>query len=133
MASIKAKKGNPFEYNTQYSLLEGNYPCVRMDDNSEGIDLYIDYENGKQFIECKRHKGFTWNELVKTYEKTKKTVDGPETVYLIFKGNRQPTLVFYRHFYRHDEVGHYTVKLFEEVFGCEWKKRPKGWKIYNKR
>ena len=126
MASIKAKKGNPFEKNTQYSMLEAGYDVTRMDDNSKGIDLYYTIGNNKFYVECKRHKGFTWNELVKIYNHTKEGITDGEVI-VIFKANRQPTLVFYRH-----KQGHFVVVEFKTFYGKEWSKRPKGWSLIHK-
>lgn len=129
MASIKAKKGNPFEYDTAYSLKEGGWDVARMDDNSAGVDLVATtrtvFEDGAEEvrygIECKNRQGLTWNALKKIYEKTCITLEETDMApCVVFKSNRQPTLVFSGD----------AVYEFESYFGCKWQRRPKGYKIW---
>jgi len=130
MASMKAKKGNPFEYDTAYSLQQGGYKVKRMDDNTAGIDLIANTELKKciYLIECKNRQNLSWNSLVKIYNKTVKTAKknrlrGIPAV--VFKSNRQPTLVFWKPTGR-DHI----ITTFNDMFFCEWSKRPKGYKIW---
>ncbi len=120
MASMKAKKGNPFEYHTLYSFLEAGYDAKRFDDNKSGIDLVVNIEDTIYWcIECKnRKRTLSWNQLHKIWknscEEAEKLYEDWE-VYVVFKSNHQPCLVY---------DGHNIMK-FDNVF-CEWKKRPKG-------
>jgi len=41
MSSMKAKKGNPFEYDTAYSLQQIGYTVERIDDNTKGYENRI--------------------------------------------------------------------------------------------
>lgn len=67
-------------------------------------------------VECKRHKGFSWNELIKYLVKLKDNAPRLYTCYLIFKSNNQPSLVMY------NRGNGYVVKDFEDFFGVPFKK-----------
>ena len=139
MASIKAKKGNPFEYDTAYSLQEAGFTVNRIDDNTKGIDLIAsrlsDDPYYEYYIECKFHKGFSWNKIIKIFEKTKTTVldlglfeQGVEAIPLfIFKANQQPVLVAFEW---DDKL---RIEEFKTFFKHPWSKRPKGYKIWEKK
>ena len=127
---MKAKKGNPFEYDTAYSLQQADYKVERIDDNTKGVDLIAENSSGyKLAIECKFHKGFSWNQLTKIFLKTELYVltnlDKNYKPLLIFKSNRQPVLVFFR-----NNIGHLTITSFTNFFYTAWSKRPKGYKIW---
>ena len=128
MASMKAKKGNPFEYDTAYSLQKGGYSAERIDDNSKGIDIIATSPRlFKYYIECKRHKAFGWNQLVAMFKKTEeiaKKNDPSACPLLVFKANLQPTLVMYR------ALDSYSVVPFDYYFPFEWNKREKGYKLW---
>lgn len=129
MSSIKARKGNPFEYDTAYSLQQAHYTVNRIDDNSKGLDL-IAKRNGITFhIECKFHKGFSWNQLTKIFDKTYETSlnISPDAIpIVVFKANQQPVLVMYL-----GAFNNLIVTQFNSYFGVEWSKRPKGFKLWS--
>lgn len=128
MASMKSKKGSPFERDVAYSLKESGFNVEVLGDNTKGIDIIASDREKTYYIECKFHKGFSWNELMKVYEKTRKTTRliGMDIVpIVVFKANRQPPLVMVE--------DHYviTVMEFNSYFkGCYWNKRPKGYKLW---
>jgi Holliday junction resolvase len=129
MASIKAKKGNPFEYDTAYSLQQIGYEVNRIDDNTKGLDLIAQKGIVKFAIECKFHKKFSWNELEKIFLKTEdyviENLEHHEPLF-IFKANQQPVLVMFR-----DSDDDIILLKFEDYFDTQWAKRPKGYKIWN--
>jgi Holliday junction resolvase len=118
MPSIKAKKGNPFEYDTAYSMIEGGYDVVRLNDNTKSLDLIASNPSIKYHIECKNRQRMSWKSIQKIWDSIKKT---PDTIPLvIFKSNFQPTLVF----------NGSNITTFEDFFKIEWKKRPKKYKLW---
>lgn len=132
MTSWKAKKGNPFERKIAYNLMLSNYKVERLDDNTKGIDLVAQSKDLLTYphaIECKFHKAFSWNEIVKIYEKTKITTFTHLKDYVpivVFKSNQQPPLVMYK-------VGEaYFVQEFTTYFNCEFNNIPKGYKVWKK-
>lgn len=128
MASVKSIKGNPFEYDTAYSLQQNNFEVNRIDDNTKGIDLIATGEEQTLFIECKFHQKFTWNELIKIFHKTfttSQSINREARPLLIFKSNQQPVLVMFLH-----TLGIPTIMEFKHYFKTEWSKRPKGYKLW---
>jgi hypothetical protein len=131
---MKAKKGNPFERKVAYNLLCKGYKVERLDDNTKGIDLIIrnsdvnsDMIIKPTVIECKFHKKFSWNEVVKIYEKTKKTAEKylPNSYpVVVFKSNQQPPLIMYT------VTNYYIVQEFTAYFGCKFDNIPKGYKVW---
>ena len=131
MSSIKARKGNPFEYNVAYSIMQNkNMSVKRIDDNTSGVDLIAENKVSKEtfYIECKFHKGFSWNKLEKIFTKTKEKTKDKATPLLIFKANRQPVCVMYSGYLSNI----YTVIKFEDFWDVPFLKRPKGVKIWGK-
>lgn len=127
---MKAKKGNPFEYNVAYSLIQAGLDVRRIDDNTAGVDLVADDQDKDMhyYIECKHHKGFSWNELIKIFEKTKKIAQPKRyTPLVVFRSNRQPVLVMYEMPYFNDMV----IMTFEGYWATPFIKRPKGYKIWD--
>ena len=128
MPSIKAKKGNPFEYDTAYSLQQAGYVVNRIDDNTKGVDLIASINDLTFAIECKFHKKFSWNAIEKIFLKTEeyvKTNLQEETItFFIFKSNQQPVLIMHR------DLGDLVIQKFEDFFEAPWSKRPKGYKIW---
>lgn len=126
MTSVRSakSKGSQFEYDCQHSLqLWTNHPVNRTSERGFQMqyDLRIDTASDGAFVfECKRHAKFSWNELVKTFEKLEKATNRePKTSrYLLFQPNRQPCLVFYKQNY------HYCIKTFEDCFGITFEKHP---------
>lgn len=131
--SLKSRKGNVFEYDTAYSLKELGWDVERIDDNTKGIDLiarFKDYDT-PIYVECKNRQDLSWSKLVKIWKKTRDSVDpaeGDDQIVVVFKSNRQPTLVML-HGENPDGL---IVEPFELCFGGEWKKRPKGYKLWRK-
>jgi len=144
MASMKAKKGNPFEKLIAYNLMLLDYEVQRIDDNTKGIDLIATYSDGTAYtIECKFHKGFSWNKLEKIFEKTVKEAHQklPESIPLfIFKANQQPVLVMYGNYNIYGKCT-FIVSKFEDYFckeigGVSHNFKivtiPKGYKVWKK-
>ena len=96
-------KGKSFERDIEASLKQ-IYPDIHLTHEVgyvQGLDL-ISHEH-KIAVECKRHKGFSWNELIKIHTLLNSRVDNTNiidsTTYyclVIFQSNRQPPLVFFR-------------------------------------
>ena len=86
-------KGSQMELST-YDSLKELYPDLRLT-KELGYVLQFDLvsEREEVAIECKAHQSFSWNELTKLYKKLKDAAPVGYTCYLVFKGNRQPTLV----------------------------------------
>ena len=124
--SIKARKGNGFEFNTAYSMMLSGYEVKRPDTNIAGVDLIASIAGvGKLFIECKFHKKFSWNELEKYYKKTEVIAkERGVNFMIIFKSNQQPVLIMM------DQEGCKVVIKYDDYFGVEWQKRPKGYRIF---
>lgn len=115
--------GNSFEYDVEFSLKKildyDDIICTERRGFAEGYDLKSD--KSKTLFECKRHAGFSWNELVKYFDKlASRTPDG-YTPLLIFRAKRQPCLVMFK------DVG-YVVMEFSAYFGSPFSERPKGYK-----
>ncbi len=112
-------KGSQYEMSVRDSLL-AKYPDILLT-KQEGfvsqMDI-IDHTRGIS-IECKKHKGFSWNELTKYYYKLKGRSDEKYTPFLIFQANRQPCLVMHEYpLYIGDGVRWgLQVRTFESVFG----------------
>jgi len=126
MASMKARKGNPMEFNTAYSLLQSGYIVERSDMNVAGVDLVVKNKSMETlyYVECKHHKGFSWNELIKYFNKTKKHCTGSIKPMLIFRANNQPVLIML-------EQGDSKVVLeYNDFFMTAWSKRPTGYKLW---
>jgi len=131
MVSNKARKGNPFEYDTAYSLQQ-IYTVERTNDNTKGIDIIA--KNNKEifYIECKNRQKLSWTAINKIFQKTLKTMISltkkeaedkrKKTALVIFKSNFQPTLVFNGN----------IITTFENYFNHSWSKKPKGYKLWRK-
>ena len=76
----------------------------------------METKKNKITFECKRHKGFSWNELVKYYEKLVSRTSREYNSFLVFKANQQPVLVM------HQETIGLAVNLFEDFFGVPFEK-----------
>ena len=99
-------KGSLFEYSIRDSLAQ-KYPDVLLTKQEGFVKQYdIWIPSAKIAIECKRWKGFSWNQLEKFFLKLEKRIkanrdendDGVYTPYLIFQGNHQPCLVMFKRF-----------------------------------
>jgi len=136
MASIKARKGNPFERLVAYNLRLLNFDVDRIDDNTKGIDIIAKNPLVTYVIECKFHKRFSWNEIKKIFEKTKKETElkfGNSFFIIpifVFKSNQQPILVAFEY----EDDSNMYVCTFQAFFGLskDWqiKKIPKGYKVW---
>ena len=126
MASMKAKKGNPFERAVAYNLQLYNFEVTRIDDNTAGVDLVAKINDYVIYIECKHHKGFSWNQLAKFYWKTHKMAMKEFTEpLLVFKANNQPVCVMAQ------DLDGLMVTTWESHFGGKsWKNVPKGYKVW---
>lgn len=125
MASIKAKKGNPFERLIAYNLQINGYLVERIDDNTAGVDLVARKADETYYVECKHHKGFSWNELKKYYVKTEKRAIEDMTIpLLVFRGNNQPILVM------HETGDVHVVEEWSSFFGKRIITIPKGFKVW---
>jgi Holliday junction resolvase len=121
MASMKAKKGNPFERLVAYNLSKIGV-ISRPDSNIKGVDIIATTRYQTYAIECKFHKVFSWNKLLKIYEKTKETVDksGEDMIpLLVFKPNQQPVMIFYYNTY----YSSFMIMPLENYFGIEWESK----------
>jgi len=127
MSSNKAKKGNPFERDVAYSLIQAGFDVEILGDNSKSIDIIAQSKASRYAIECKFHRSFTWNKAVKYFKKIpKKSGLQMQEPLLIFKSNRQPVLVM------HQKGNGISVTTFDGFFhGFKFSRRPKGWKIWN--
>lgn len=136
MASMKAKKGNPFERLVAYNLMLLGFDVNRIDDNTKGIDLIANsLKTGLFIIECKFHKSFSWNEIEKIFMKTCHTAKESFPLkshmpIFIFKCNQQPILVMYR------DIIHHKLHIctFHTFFNMKEDEKiqqiPKGFKIW---
>lgn len=104
-------KGNQFEYNVQASLKQ-IMPDMQLTKHL-GFKNEFDLASMDKsvVIECKCHKGFSWNELKKTYLKLEERGKEFKTKYLVVKGNQQPVLVC------GDGPCGFSVAEFEGFFG----------------
>lgn len=133
MATVKAIKGNKFEYNVMYNFLGDRYDILRPDTNISGIDIILkDKENDRYLlIECK-NRNLSWNDLKKIYDKNmsnviKFTSDNNITnydYYLIFKPKRTEVLVYYSN----DKIRRY-ISTFRNIFRKDFVNRPKGFTV----
>ena len=129
---MKAKKGNPFERLVAYNLIQCSFHVDRLDDNTKGIDL-IATNRMKLVIECKHHKGFSYNQLEKIFVKTEESASellkqpnqiSPYIPMFIFKSNNQPILVMYRTY------SGINIMKFEDYFETKVQQIPKGYKVW---
>jgi len=124
MVSIQAakSKGSQFEMDVQWSLRAIFPDIARLGGEGQYREIDLESRNANAVFECKRHKGFTWNELVKIYTKMKKRSPDSNERYLVFQANRQPPLVFSE--YVLDGKNTYVVHEFEALFGTFEKHKP---------
>lgn len=106
------QKGSGFEYSCRDSLIPA-YPDILITKQLGFVSGY-DLISKKELIvwECKRHKGFSWNELVKWYEKLEKNSPKEYSCILLFKANHQPCLIMYRRI-----IHTLHVETFEDYYG----------------
>lgn len=125
MTSVRAakSKGNQLEYNVWWSLKQ-KYPKTTLT-KQLGFQLQYDVmcEELNGFIECKRLKGISWNQLVKFYDKLYSVTPPAANKYIVFQSNHQPALVFSIH-----DLG-YSIFEFEAIFGVPFIKHESTRKI----
>src|SRR3990167_8446808 len=131
--SARKSKGATFEYSVRDSLAQ-KYPDVLLTKQEGFVKQYdIWIPSAKIAIECKKHKGFSWNELEKYFLKLEKRIqankdendNGIYTPYLIFQGNHQPCLVMSYYYISNDytkEINSKVIRTFEDVFGISFTK-----------
>ncbi len=111
-------KGAALEYDVEYNLRK-RFPGIYLTKErgfQRQFDLCSDLE--KIAIECKRLKGFSWNELKKYFTKLKEKAPKGYTCFLIFQANRQPALVM------RETLGMLEVREFINYFGGTFEKHP---------
>lgn len=124
MASMKALKGNPFEYNVMYSLLRGVYRVYRPDVNEKSVDLYASKDLTRYIIECKNYSSMSIKKMFKLFRKIP-VMAGCERV-LVVKLRKSGVYVVYE-----NKEGKCFITEFETYFGTEYKERPKGVNVKN--
>lgn len=85
-----------------------------------GQPLQYDLESKQHSvaIECKRHKAFSWNELVKYMQKLQAATPNHQTHLLLCKANRQPVLVMCLSILDNS----IRVMTYKDYFGVEFRK-----------
>jgi len=106
------KKGRTGEYEAYYSL-QAVYPEIQPIFLSKPNDIY-DLETEGIFFEVKKHKGFSWNKLAKTWDKLRGRTPADKRAYLIFKANQQPACVMF------SVSDRLVVQTFEDFFNTRW-------------
>lgn len=92
----RKSKGSQFEYSVLDSLKAG-YPDIVLTKQLGFVRQYdLISEFGRIIVECKRHRGFSWNELKKYFIKLEERTSHEYRCYLIFQANHQPPLVMFR-------------------------------------
>lgn len=119
------QKGSGFEYDV-YSSLKPIIPDIRLTKQLGFVSQYDLISSSQSIvIECKKHKGFSWNELQKYYVKLQ--INAPITYnpILIFQANRQPCLVMVKGFLMSGKEA-LIVTDFENYFNTPFIKHKKG-------
>jgi len=116
MVTIRSakNKGAQFEYSVYDSLKPLYHDLVLTKQLGFVSQHDIESKGANMRIECKRHKHFDWNELVKLFLKLEKNHSPSGEAFLIFQANRQPCLVMFR------LVAHLHVMDFEGYFGINF-------------
>ena len=119
--SNRKSKGSQFEMSVRDSLAQ-KYPDVLLTKQEGFVSQYdIFIPSVRIIIECKRHKGFSWNELEKYFLKLEKRVEAIKDEhcipYLIFQGNHQPCLVMLK------ILQSYLIKKFKSKFDISFIKQ----------
>lgn len=113
-------KGSQFEMDCAYSLKQIYPDLVRY--GAEGFQRKFDLcsDKYKLAVECKKHKGISWNELVKLHDKLEDVKPFNYESCILFQSNRQPCLVFWINSMTHN----HCINTFEDVFGVPFLKHP---------
>lgn len=109
------QKGSNFEYDVQHSVSKLYFDVYRTSERGFQKQYDLQCDGKKLVIECKRHAKFSWNELVKYYDKLSKVKPDGYTCVIVFQGNRQPVLVF---------DGTKIVEFEDYFWGAEFEKHP---------
>ena len=114
MTSIRTakSKGSQYEMNCKASLMPIMPDIIRLGNEGYQAQFDLHSEAEKASFECKRLRGISWNQLLKFYQKLAKLRPDEEDVYLLFKSNHQPCLVFSFDY----ETTSYKIQTFEAVF-----------------
>ena len=90
------QKGSQFEYSCRDSLLPV-IPDILLTKQLGFVSGYdLESHSRKEIWECKRHKGFNWNELIKWFKNLEKKAPPEYKGFLFFKANHQPCLMIFR-------------------------------------
>ena len=114
-------KGSQFEYSVRDSLIS-LYPDILLTKQEGFVQQYdILSRDGNLAIECKKHRAFSWNELIKYWEKLRDKVKSYKyKAVLVFQANRQPCLVMF------SNMGLLRVMTFEDHFGVPFMRHNGG-------
>ena len=125
--SNRKSKGSQFEMSVRDSLVQKYLDVIltKQEGYVKQYDIWI--PSAKIAIECKRHKGFSWNELEKYFLKLEKRIQANKdendtsvyTPYLIFQGNHQPCLVMCNFYIPNEIITSFNsiiIKKFEDIF-----------------
>jgi len=86
-------KGSQFELDCEYNFKKKFEDIKRLGGQGQFMELDLISEKHCVAIECKRHRSFSWNELVGYYNKLKKRCPAHYSCLLVFQANRQPVLI----------------------------------------
>ena len=115
-------KGSQFEMNVEYSLKKLFPNIKRLGGEGQWREIDLECKSDQFCVECKKHKKFSWNELVGYLDKL--TERSPyKTNYLIYQENHKPAMVMVYLFSTP------MVTTFEWYFGVKFEKH----KIIKKR
>ena len=119
-------KGSQFEYDCVHSLKKAYPQCNVYLTKELGFqkqyDICIEFDKSfKHFVECKRLKGISWNQLMNLHKKLKEvTADNIDNRrYILFQSNFQPCLVFYNN---HKNI--FRIETFKSYFHVGFEKHP---------
>lgn len=118
MTTIRSakNKGAQMEYSVRDSLLP-IFPDILLTKQLGFVSQYDLVSHKERLVfECKKHRHFDWNELVKYFDKlNSKTPTGYFPI-LVFQANRQPCLIM---FYHHDDECMSVIE-FESYFHTQF-------------
>ena len=114
------KKGRRGEYEAFFSL-KPVFPDITLT-AERGFQKQFDLSCSLAHFEVKKHRAFSWNELVKFWQKLRERTPQEKHAYLIFIANRQPALVMFKELagFQHIVDGPLAVKTFTDVFHKPW-------------
>jgi hypothetical protein len=113
--SYRKSKGAQAEYACRDSLLP-LIPDILLTKALGFVGQYDLVSHEKKYVfEVKKHRGFTWNELVGYYKKLQSKAPEGYTSFLVFQSNHQPCLVM-----THSVPNQLMVLPFEDLFETKW-------------